>query len=259
MIQDNSFFNVESLSKSFGGLRAVDKVSFCVRKGSLTSLIGPNGAGKTTVFDLISGFLPPDEGRVLFKGNEVLKLKAHEIVSLGMARTFQHIGLFTQLSIWDNVFLAQPGKLQERLWGAFLPSRTRMKISPEKEASFEKKTYEILHFLGLSEKSGEVVANLSWGDQKMVSIGRLLATDGEFLLLDEPASGLSDEQITHLKSLLKGLVSMGKTILLIDHNVDAVLDISDWVIVLDFGKIIAEGTPNEIRANEEVIRVYLGV
>jgi len=255
MDRDKSFFRVDHLSKAFGGLLAVGDVSFLVEKESLTSLIGPNGAGKTTLFDLISGFLPADEGRIVFKGRDLAREKPHDIVSLGMARTFQHLGLFNQLSVWDNVFLGLPGKRRETLWGVFLP---RPMLRRE-ERTFEERTREILDYLGLSEKAGERVANLSWGDQKLVSIGRLLATDGEFLLLDEPASGLSDEQIEHLKSLLRGLVSRGKTILLIDHNMEAVMDISDWVIVLNFGKIIAEGKPAEILTNEEVVRIYLGV
>jgi len=255
MARDHSFFNVEGLSKAFGGLQAVAKATFQVEKGSLTSLIGPNGAGKTTLFDLISGFLTADQGRITFKGRELAKHRPHDIVSLGLARTFQHLGLFTQLSVWDNVFLALPAKRRERLWGVFLPRR----FLRREERALEERTSEILGFLGLGEKAGERVANLSWGDQKLVSIGRLLATDGEFLLLDEPASGLSDEQIGHLKSLLRGLIARGKTILLIDHNMEAVMDISDWVIVLNFGEIIAEGKPAEILANEEVIRIYLGV
>ena len=255
MDRDHSFFIVEGLSKAFGGLQAVAKATFQVEKGSLTSLIGPNGAGKTTLFDLISGFLTADQGRIAFKGQELVKHRPHDIVSLGLARTFQHLGLFNQLSVWDNVFLALPAKRRERLWGVFLPRR----FLRQEERALEQRTGEILSFLGLREKAGERVANLSWGDQKLVSIGRLLATDGEFLLLDEPASGLSDEQIDHLKSLLRGLISRGKTILLIDHNVEAVMDISDWVIVLNFGEIIAEGKPAEILANEEVIRIYLGV
>jgi ABC-type branched-subunit amino acid transport system ATPase component len=226
-----------------------------VERGSLTSLIGPNGAGKTTIFDLISGFLPADRGRIIFKGRELAGYKPHDIVSLGMARTFQHLGLFYRLSVWDNIFLALPAKRRERLWGVFLPER----VLREEERQLEERAVEIIQFLGLTEKAGDQVANLSWGDQKLVSLGRLLATDGEFLMIDEPASGLSDEQIGHLKSLLRGLVSRGKTILLIDHNMEAIMDISDWVIVLNFGEIIAQGRPAEILANEEVIRVYLGV
>jgi len=252
---EGQFFRVEGLSKAFGGLQAVNNITFGVEKGSLTSLIGPNGAGKTTVFDLISVFLTADGGQIMFKGQELAKRKPHEIVSLGMARTFQHLGLFYQLSVWDNVFLALPEKRRERLWGVFLPRR----ILRMEEKSLGERTEEILDFMSLTEKAGEQVANLSWGDQKLVSIGRLLATDGEFLLLDEPASGLSDEQIDHIKSLLRELISRGKTILLIDHNMEAIMDISDWVIVLNFGEIIAEGKPAEILANEEVIRVYLGV
>jgi branched-chain amino acid transport system ATP-binding protein len=255
MDRDNSFFRVEGLSKAFGGLQAVAKATFQVEKGSLTSLIGPNGAGKTTLFDLISGFLTADEGRITFKGQELVKYKPHEVVSLGLARTFQHLGLFYQLSVWDNIFLALPDKRRERLWGVFLPRC----ILRQEERALEERTGEVLGFLGLREKAGERVANLSWGDQKLVSIGRMLATDGEFLLLDEPASGLSDEQIDHLKTLLRGLISRGKTILLIDHNMEAVMDISDWVIVLNFGEIIAKGKPAEILANEEVVRIYLGV
>jgi branched-chain amino acid transport system ATP-binding protein len=255
MDRDNSFFRVEGLSKAFGGLQAVAKATFQVEKGSLTSLIGPNGAGKTTLFDLISGFLTADEGRITFKGQELVKYKPHDVVSLGLARTFQHLGLFNQLSVWDNIFLALPDKRRERLWGVFLPRC----ILRQEERALEERTGEVLGFLGLREKAGERVANLSWGDQKLVSIGRMLATDGEFLLLDEPASGLSDEQIDHLKTLLRGLISKGKTILLIDHNMEAVMDISDWVIVLNFGEIIAKGKPAEILANEEVVRIYLGV
>ncbi len=254
-MEDSNYFKVENLSKSFGGLQAVRNATFGVKKGSLTSLIGPNGAGKTTVFDLISGFLTADEGRIIFKGQEVAGRKPHEVVALGMARTFQHLGLFYQLSVWDNVFLALPAKRRECLWGVFLPQR----ILRKEEESLEEQTREILDFLGLMEKAGEQAANLSWGDQKLVSIGRLLATNGEFLLVDEPASGLSDEQIDHLKSLLRGLVSRGKTILLIDHNMEAVMDISDWIIVLNFGEIIADGKPAQILSNEEVIRIYLGV
>jgi branched-chain amino acid transport system ATP-binding protein len=255
MNQTDVYFKVKGLSKAFGGLQAVNDVTFSVQKGSLTSLIGPNGAGKTTVFDLISGFIASDEGCVIFKDQELTTRKPHDIVALGMARTFQHLGLFYQLSVWDNIFLALPGKRQEQLWGVFLP---RVAVRREKRR-LEQQTVELLDFLGLADKAGEQVANLSWGHQKLVSIGRLLATGGEFLLMDEPASGLSDEQIAHLKSLLRGLVAKGKTILLIDHNMEAVMDISDWIIVLDFGKILAEGKPTEILANEEVIRVYLGV
>jgi branched-chain amino acid transport system ATP-binding protein len=255
MDPDGSFFKVEGLSKAFGGLQAVGNVTFSVERGSLTSLIGPNGAGKTTIFDLISGFLPADRGRIIFKGRELAGYKPHDIVSLGMARTFQHLGLFYRLSVWDNIFLALPAKRRERLWGVFLPER----VLREEERQLEERAVEIIQFLGLTEKAGDQVANLSWGDQKLVSLGRLLATDGEFLMIDEPASGLSDEQIGHLKSLLRGLVSRGKTILLIDHNMEAIMDISDWVIVLNFGEIIAQGRPAEILANEEVIRVYLGV
>lgn len=249
------FFKVENLSKSFGGLHAVRNVSFEVQKGSLTSLIGPNGAGKTTIFDLISGFLIPDSGKIIFKNQDLTGRQPHEIVSLGLARTFQHLGLFYRLSVWDNIFLAIPGKKREQILGTFLPQAALRK----QENILKERAREILKFLGLAEKAGEQVANLSWGDQKLVSIGRLLATDGEFLLMDEPASGLSDEQIDHLKILIKELISRGKTILLIDHNMEAIMDISDWIIVLNFGEVIAEGKPADIQANEEVIRVYLGV
>jgi len=251
----DAYFQVYGLSKAFGGLQAVKNVTFRVAKGSITSLIGPNGAGKTTVFDLISGFLTPDRGQVLFRGQELTGRRPHEIVSLGIARTFQHLGLFYRLSVWENVFLALPAKRRERLWGAFLPRRAVR----EEEGRLAARTADILEFLGLREQAGEQVANLSWGDQKLVSIGRVLATDCEFLLLDEPAAGLSDEQIAHLKGLLKGLVARGKTVLLIDHNMEAVLDISDLVIVLNSGEILATGRPGEILANEDVIRVYLGV
>ena len=249
------YFQVTGLSKAFGGLRAVDDVSFGVTQGSITGLIGPNGAGKTTVFDLISGFLPADHGRVLFRGHDLTRCRPHQIVAFGMVRTFQHLGLFYQLSVWDNVFLALPGKRRERLWGTFLPDR----VLRREEKVLTERTAEILTFLGLDAKAGEQVGSLAWGDQKLVCIGRLLATDGDFLLLDEPAAGLSDEQTVEIKALLKALVARGKTVLIIDHNMEAIMDMSDWVIVLNSGRILASGPPAEIQANEDVIKAYLGV
>jgi branched-chain amino acid transport system ATP-binding protein len=249
------YFQVAGLSKAFGGLQAVDDVSFGVTQGSITSLIGPNGAGKTTVFDLISGFLAADRGRVLFRGHDLTQCRPYQIVAFGMVRTFQHLGLFYQLSVWDNVFLALPGKRRERLWGTFLPNR----VLRREEKLLADRTAEILDFLGLWTKAGEPVGNLAWGDQKLVCIGRLLATDGDFLLLDEPAAGLSDEQTVEIKALLKELVARGKTVLIIDHNMEAIMDMSDWVIVLNSGRILATGRPAEIQANEDVIKAYLGV
>jgi branched-chain amino acid transport system ATP-binding protein len=249
------YFRVAGLAKAFGGLQAVDDVSFGVTQGSITSLIGPNGAGKTTVFDLISGFLAADRGRVVFRGHDLTRCRPHQIVAFGMVRTFQHLGLFYQLSVWDNVFLGLPGKRRERLWGTFLPSR----VLRREEKLLADRTAEILDFLGLGAKAGEPVGSLAWGDQKLVCIGRLLATDGDFLLLDEPAAGLSDEQTTEIKALLKELVARGKTVLIIDHNMEAIMDMSDWVIVLNSGRILATGRPSEIQANEDVIKAYLGV
>jgi ABC-type branched-subunit amino acid transport system ATPase component len=255
MTEPEAYFQVTGLSKAFGGLQAVDDVSFSVARGSITSLIGPNGAGKTTVFDLISGFLAPDRGRILLRGEDLSRHGPHEIAALGMVRTFQHLGLFYQLSVWDNVFLALPGKRRERLWGTFLPRR----VLRREEQALADRTAEILDFLGLGAKAGEQVANLAWGDQKLVCIGRLLATDGEFLLMDEPAAGLSDEQIVELKALLRALVARGKTVLIIDHNMEAIMDLSEWVIVLNSGRILATGRPADIQANDDVIKAYLGV
>jgi branched-chain amino acid transport system ATP-binding protein len=249
------YFEVAGLSKAFGGLQAVYDVTFGVEQGSITSLIGPNGAGKTTVFDLISGFLTPDSGHIRFRGHELTRCHPHEIVALGMARTFQHLGLFYQLSVWDNVFLALPGKRRERLLGTFLPGW----VLRREERALADRTAEILDFLGLGTRAGELVASLSWGDQKLVCLGRLVATDGEFLLMDEPAAGLSDEQMVELKSLLRALVARGKTILIIDHNMETIMDVSDWVIVLNSGQILATGRPAEIQANQHVIKAYLGV
>jgi ABC-type branched-subunit amino acid transport system ATPase component len=248
------YFEVAGLSKAFGGLQAVDEVSFTVEPGSITSLIGPNGAGKTTVFDLVSGFVAADGGRVRFRGHELMGRPPHEIVALGMARTFQHLALFYQLSVWDNVFLALPNKRRERLFGTFLPRR----VLRAEERRLAERTAEILDFVGLRDQAGELVANLAWGDQKLVCIGRLLATDGDFLLMDEPAAGLSDEQTVALLGLLRSLIARGKTVLIIDHNMEAIMDVSDHIIVLDYGRILAAGRPAEIRANEDVIRAYLG-
>jgi branched-chain amino acid transport system ATP-binding protein len=250
-----ALLDVRGVSVAFGGLHALRDVSFEVREGEIVALIGPNGAGKTTVFDLISGFVPADRGRVMFRGHDLTRCRPHQIVSFGMVRTFQHLGLFYQLSVWDNVFLALPGKRRERLWGTFLPGR----VLRREEHALAERTALILDFLGLRSRAGQPVGSLAWGDQKLVCIGRLLATDGDFLLLDEPAAGLSDEQTAQIKALLKELVGRGKTVLIIDHNMEAIMDMSDRVIVLNAGRILATGSPVEIQANEDVIKAYLGV
>jgi branched-chain amino acid transport system ATP-binding protein len=249
------YFEAVGLAKAFGGLRAVDDVSFTVEQGQITSLIGPNGAGKTTVFDVISGFLTLDQGRVRFREHELTRRPPHEIAALGMVRTFQHLGLFYRLSVWDNVFLAIPGKRRERLWGTFLPAWALRR----EEAALAERTAQILDFLRLGGKAKDPVGSLAWGDQKLVCIGRLLATDGEFLLMDEPAAGLTEEQTSELQALLKTLVARGKTVLIIDHNMEAIMGVSDRVIVLNSGRILAAGRPAEIQANEAVVKAYLGV
>src|ERR1035437_814437 len=246
---------IENLSKSFGGLTAVANLSFGVRAGTITSLIGSNGAGKTTAFNLITGYLAPDSGRIVFRGKRVDGLPPHEIVRTGISRTFQELRLFNRLTVLDNVLAAIPGQQGEgilrALWGGHA-----LKADAERNAE---RGRAILRELMLADHVDTLAEQLSYGQQKLLGLGRLLAAEPEFLLLDEPTSGLSPAMVEDFCNRMRALVAAGKTILLVEHNVEIVMQLSDWVIVLHQGRKIAEGTPDEIRRNVSVMHTYLGI
>jgi len=232
---------VEGLVKNFDGLAAVAEVDFHVDEGEIVGLIGPNGAGKTTVFNLVSGTIKPTSGRIRFKGEDVTNLKPHLICRRSIARTFQSVNLFPQMSVLENILI-----------GALFGASTSSMGEAEKEG------LKLLSFVGLSGKENLPAKDLGVSDQKRLEIARALATDPELLLLDEVMAGLNPSEVGEALSLIKEINSRGVTILIIEHIMRAIMGVSGRIIVLHYGRKLAEGTPEEISNNKKVIEVYLG-
>ena len=243
---------VQNLNKAFDGIKAVDNLSFEIEENSITALIGPNGSGKTTVFNLLSGFLRPDSGKIIFNGKEIATYKPSRIAHLGIGRTFQNIRLFPQISVLDNVMLASKYVKGEDFSAALF--QTKNMKNEEKEN--RQKAEELLIFVGLIDKKNQLAENLSHGQRKLLEIARLLALESKVLLLDEPTAGVFPETKKKILNFIKELKE--KTIIFIEHDMSSVMDVAQKIVVLDSGKKIAEGTPEEIRANKKVLEAYLG-
>jgi len=246
---------VEDISLSFGKVQALDRVSLEARGSEILSIIGPNGAGKTSLFNCINGFYRPQEGRICFEGREITKLPTHKIAGLGIARTFQNIQLYTGLSTLDNLMAARHIHLKPNLLAGAIY------FGPEhsKEIQHRRVVEEIIDFLEIEAIREKVVGSLPYGQRKRVDLGRALAMEPKLLLLDEPMAGMNVEEKEDMARFILDIAELRRIpIILVEHDMGVVMDITDRVVVLDFGMKIAEGTPEEIKANDAVIKAYLG-
>ncbi len=242
------------LTKKFGGLTAVNGVDLSVEERMITALIGPNGSGKTTYFNLLTGVYPPNEGDILFNQENLTGLKPSFIARRGISRTFQNIQLFQRLTVLENVMVAEDLHCRATVMGAYF--RTRAMVKEEREV--REKARSLIELVGLRGMEGQEARNLPYGAQRLLEIARALATRPRLLLLDEPAAGMNISESGELMSLIRKIRDMGITVLLVEHDMRVVMGISDRVAVLNFGQKIAEGTPEEVKKNPEVIRAYLG-
>jgi branched-chain amino acid transport system ATP-binding protein len=249
-----SLLDVKNLSLSFGGLRAVHDVSFSVEMNMIKAIIGPNGAGKTTLFNIISGMLSPDAGEVHINGSPIHGKPPYLITRQGISRTFQNIKLFSQMTVIENVMIGR----HIRSRAGFIPAMLRLPGTRKEEREICEKSMELLKMLGINDLAGQEATSLPFGKQRIVEFARALATEPSLLLLDEPAAGLNIYETAHISDMIMKIREQGVTVLVIEHDMSLVMDISDQIVVLSSGSKIAEGIPAEIQKNSEVIQVYLG-
>lgn len=249
-----SLLEVKNISKRFGGLQAVRDVSFSVNKGCIKAVIGPNGAGKTTLFNLLSGFLPPDTGSVVYDGSRIHGRNPFEIAALGMSRTFQHIRLFSHMTALENVMVGR----HVRSEAGFLAGMLHLPWTRREEQQIREQSLKTMEFLGIAHLAGIDATSLSYGQQRLVELARALSGDPVMLLLDEPAAGLNMRETADMAELISRVRGRGITVLIVEHDMQLVMNISDEVVVLSYGEKIADDTPRGVQTNPEVVRVYLG-
>ncbi len=249
-----AYLEAKDITKRFGGIVAVDHVSFEVEKGEIVSIIGPNGAGKTTIFNMLTGVYTIDEGDITFEGNPIHNQKPQKVVEAGISRTFQNIRLFQDLRVVENVLVGTHIKTGYSLVDSIFRTRKFRKVEDEKVYE----AIQILKSIGLDGRRDDYAQNLPYGDQRKLEIARAIATGARVLLLDEPAAGMNPQESAELLTFIRSLKQKGYTIILIEHDMSVVMNISDRIYVIDHGKPIAKGLPEEIANNEKVIEAYLG-
>jgi branched-chain amino acid transport system ATP-binding protein len=250
-----TFFKTENISIDFGGIRAVNDVSFEVDEGTIFTIVGPNGAGKTTIFNIISRIYNLTEGRITFKDKDITRLPAHQVVSLGIARTFQNIELFDHATVLHNLLIGRHIHCRSTFFSdlLFSPSVRRM------EMEHRRKVEDVIDFLDLQHYRDQLIQNLPYGVRKVVELGRALCTEPKLLLLDEPASGLNVDETEDMSFWIDDIKKLlGITVIMVEHNMNLVSQVSDQVLAINYGEVLAAGSPGEVRANPDVIKAYLG-
>ena len=246
---------IQNLTKNFGGVRAVSDFSYQLKPGALDAIIGPNGAGKTTIFNLVTGIYDPTDGHIFFDGDEITGMITHQIAEKGIARTFQNIRLFSDFSVLDNVRTACHRYASYSIWEGLVPTPRRRR----EEKALAERAWRLLELVDLADRASEMSKNLPYGHQRRLEIARALAQEPKLLLLDEPAAGMNPDETVQLMDFIEQIhETFELTILLIEHHMEVVMGLADDIVVIDFGSIIAQGTPDEVQANPVVIEAYLG-